>query len=59
MLCLSSFSNDNLVPISMVVSSTKVKVSVLHPVQQPGSYWDRFSSLSVVGVGPTHTGDSL
>ena len=29
---------------------TKVKVIVLHPVQQPGSFWDRFSALSLVGL---------
>ena len=26
----------------------KVKVMVLHPVQQPGSYWDRTSALPIV-----------
>ena len=32
----------------------KIKVEVLHLVQQPGSYWDRSSALSLVGVEPTH-----
>ena len=31
----------------------KVKVGVLHPVQQPGSYWDRSSELPLVGLEPT------
>ena len=30
-----------------------VKVGVSHPVQQPGSYWDRSSALLLVGVEPT------
>ena len=29
---------------------TKSKSVVLHPVQQPGSYWDRSSALPLVGV---------
>ena len=32
---------------------TKVKVGVLRPVQQPGSYWDRSSELPLVGLEPT------
>ena len=32
---------------------SKVKVGVLHPVQQPGSYWDRSSELPLVGLEPT------
>ena len=32
---------------------TKVKVGVLRPVQQPGSYWDRSSALPLVGLEPT------
>ena len=31
----------------------KVKVGVLRPVQQPGSYWDRSSELPLVGLEPT------
>ena len=31
----------------------KVKVGVLCPVQQPGSYWDRSSELPLVGLEPT------
>ena len=30
----------------------KVKVGVLRPVQQPGSYWDRSSELPLVGLEP-------
>ena len=36
-----------------VASMTKVKVGVLRPVQQPGSYWDRSSELPLVGLEPT------
>ena len=32
---------------------SKVKVEVLRPVQQPGSYWDRSSELPLVGLEPT------
>ena len=32
---------------------SKVKVGVLRPVQQPGSYWDRSSELPLVGLEPT------
>ena len=35
------------------VDLDKVKVGVLHPVQQPGSYWDRSSELPLVGLEPT------
>ena len=31
----------------------KVKVGVLRPVQQPGSYWDRSSELPLVGLETT------
>ena len=34
-------------------NTLKVKVGVLRPVQQPGSYWDRFSELPLVGLEPT------
>ena len=38
----------------MALSATgKVKVGVLRPVQQPGSYWDRSSELPLVGLKPT------
>ena len=33
--------------------SVKVKVGVLRPVQQPGSYGDRSSELPLVGLEPT------
>ena len=33
--------------------SKLVKVGVLRPVQQPGSYWDRSSELPLVGLEPT------
>ena len=32
---------------------TMVKVGVLRPVQQPGSYGDRSSELPLVGLEPT------
>ena len=32
---------------------SKVKVGVLRPVKQPGSYWDRSSALPLVGLEPT------
>ena len=32
---------------------SKVKVRVLRPIQQPGSYWDRSSELPLVGLEPT------
>ena len=35
------------------LSLFKVKVGVLRPVQQPGSYWDRSSELPLVGLEPT------
>ena len=35
------------------VDNLKVKVGVLRPVQQPGSYWDRSSELPLVGLEPT------
>ena len=34
-------------------NQSKVKVGVLRPVQQPGSYWDRSSELPLVGLEPT------
>ena len=40
------------------LKKVKVKVGVLHPINQPGSYWDRFSTLSLVCLEP-HRGDSL
>ena len=36
-----------------VIQRSKVKVGVLRPVQQPGSYWDRSSELPLVGLEPT------
>ena len=38
---------------STYFGSSKVKVGVLRPVQQPGSYWDRSSVLPLVGLEPT------
>ena len=40
-------------PMSLYWQVTKVKVGVLRPVQQPGSYWDRSSELPLVGLEPT------
>ena len=37
---------------SHILTISKVKLGVLRPVQQLGSYWDRFSGLPVVGVEP-------
>ena len=39
--------------IQNLCDRSKVKVGVLHPVQQPGSYWDRSSELPLVGLEPT------
>ena len=39
-------------------SLTKSKLGFLNPLQQPGSYWNRSSALSLVGRW-THRGDSL
>ena len=36
-----------------ITNNAKVKVGVLRPVQQPGSYWDRSSELPLVGLEPT------
>ena len=36
-----------------ITMHTEVKVGVLRPVQQPGSYWDRSSELPLVGLEPT------
>ena len=38
---------------SMACRRSKVKVGVLRPVQQPGSYWDRSTELPLVGLEPT------
>ena len=35
------------------LSLSRVKVGVLHPVQQPGPYWDRSPTLPLVGLEPT------
>ena len=40
--------------INKLKISSKLKVGVLHPVQQPGTYWDRSSALSLVGIKPTN-----
>ena len=39
--------------LQIAVTLIKVKVGVLRPVQQPGSYWDRSSELPLVGLEPT------
>ena len=39
--------------LGLDVQRSKVKVGVLRPVQQPGSYWDRSSELPLVGLEPT------
>ena len=36
-----------------LAGQVKVKVGVLHPVQQPGSYWDRSTVLQIVGLERT------
>ena len=38
---------------AIYTDGSKVKVGVLRPVQQPGSYWDRSSELPLVGLEPT------
>ena len=35
------------------VTRVSVNVGILRLVQQPGSYWDRFSTLPLVGLEPT------
>ena len=30
----------------------EVKLGVLHPVQQPGSFWDRSKAQALVGLKP-------
>ena len=39
--------------LSIKDERSKVKVGVLRPSQQPGSYWDRSSELPLVGLEPT------
>ena len=39
--------------IKYIRARVKVKVGVLRPVQQPGSYWNRSSELPLVGLEPT------
>ena len=39
--------------LSCTCTLCTVKVGVSHPVQQPGSYWDRSSVLPLVGLEPT------
>ena len=46
------FSID-LLQVFVFLILPKVKVGVLRPVQQPGSYWDRSSELPLVGLEPT------
>ena len=38
--------------MSLLAARSKVKVGILRPVQQPGSYWVCFSALPVVGLEP-------
>ena len=37
----------------------KLKVRVIHPFSQPGSYCDRSSALSLAGVEPTQKGEGF
>ena len=53
LLLLSRERSVDLRLMRCVVTLTKVKVGVLRPVQQPGSYWDRSSELPLVGLEPT------
>ena len=46
------FMNNELI-LNTEYMFEKVKVGVLRPVQQPGSYWDRSSELPLVGLEPT------
>ena len=39
--------------VQLNFSSSKVKIRILHPIQQPGSYWDKPSALPLVGNRPT------
>ena len=41
------------IPVGYLQVLYKVKVGVLRPIQQPGSYWDRSSELPLVGLEPT------
>ena len=45
--------NNIIVVLHTGIILSKVKVGVLRPVQQPGSYWDRSSELPLVGLEPT------
>ena len=47
------FPQACLLSITQLFKFDKVKVGVLRPVQQPGSYWDRSSELPLVGLEPT------
>ena len=47
----SNFTDDTLIRLTHCrCRCSKVKLGVLHPIQQPGSYWDRASALLLVGV---------
>ena len=48
-----AFRNLRVDPADAFKFGIKVKVGVLRPVQQPGSYWDRSSELPLVGLEPT------
>ena len=48
-----SLSTHGIGHITFPLERSKVKVGVLRPVQQPGSYWDRSSELPLVGLEPT------
>ena len=59
---MSDFEIETLMNTSLINRETanerdppraKVKVGFICPVQQPRSYWDRFSALPIVGVEPT------
>ena len=48
-----TFKTVFLMALGSAKHRSKVKVGVLRSVQQPGSYWDRSSELSLVGLEPT------
>ena len=53
MVIIFKWSNIiNYVQSTVTIDIIKVKVRVLRPIQQPGSYWRRPSALSLVGVKP-------
>ena len=55
MHCFATFVlvHSSVISLNFQKCLFKVKVGVLRPVQQPGSYWDRSSELPLVGLEPT------